>query len=239
MLFRQLLDFGTCAYTYLIADEHTQEAILIDPVLAQAERDLRLLTELGLRLVHCLETHVHSQYPSGASRLRQMTGCSTIVPAYAVASCANRAIHTGEQLRLGTVAIEAIATPGHTDHHLAYLVNGDRLLTGDSLLIRGCGRTDLEGGDPGRMHHSVTHILFRLPHRTWVYPGHDYRGNNKSTIGDEKRWNPRFAGQTKESFREYMTQVELPSPDAMMEAMPNYSQPIRRPRKPVTAQLSV
>ena len=146
-----------------------------------------------------------------------------VVPAHAAIDCANRIIHAGEQLKVGDVEIEAIATPGHTDHHLAYLVNSDRLLTGDSLLIRGCGRTDLQGGDPGRLYDSVTRILFNLPHRTWSYPSHDYRSNSVSTIGDEKRWNPRFAGQTKERFMESMMHLESSSSQTMMEAMPAHS----------------
>jgi sulfur dioxygenase len=220
MLFRQLFDQDTWTYTYLIADEATQAAVLVDPVLEQVERDLKLMNELGLTLKFCLETHIHADHITGTGKLRDLTGCEGAVPANAQAACANRFLKDGEVLKVGDIEIEAIATPGHTDSHYAYRVNPDRVLTGDALFIRGCGRTDFQSGDAGTLYDSVTQRLFTLPDATLVYPAHDYRGHSVSTIGEEKRWNPRFAGRTREGFIELMGNLNLPDPKKMMEAVP-------------------
>ncbi len=220
MLFRQLFDSETSTYTYLIADERTKEAVLVDAVLEQVERDRQLLEELGLTLGYCLETHIHADHITGTGRLRELTGCQGIVPQNASAKCADRFLGDGEILGIGSVEIKAIATPGHTDSHNAYLVNGDRILTGDALLIRGCGRTDFQSGDAAALHHSITEKLFALPEETLVYPGHDYRGHTVSTIGEEKQYNPRFVGKTKASFIELMASLNLPNPKKIMEAVP-------------------
>ncbi|MCU0537036.1 MAG: MBL fold metallo-hydrolase [Hydrococcus sp. Prado102] len=220
MLFRQLLDAETSTYTYLIADLDAKEAILVDPVLEQVDRDLKLLKELGLNLRYCLETHIHADHITGTDRLRQITGCLGIVPKNAQAACADRHIRDGETLKLGTITIQAISTPGHTDSHNAYLVNGDRVLTGDALFVRGCGRTDFQSGDAGTLYDSVTQRLFALPDETLVYPAHDYRGHTVSTIGEEKQWNPRFVGRTRDGFIEFMGNLNLPDPKKIMEAVP-------------------
>ncbi|AFZ36124.1 Hydroxyacylglutathione hydrolase [Stanieria cyanosphaera PCC 7437] len=220
MLFRQLFDRESSTYTYLIADLDTQEAILIDPVLEQVERDLQLLTELNLTLRYCLETHVHADHITGTGMLRQKTNCLGIVPANAAIECAEHQIKDGEVFKLESIIIKAIATPGHTTSHMAYLINGKRLLTGDALLIRGCGRTDFQGGDAGTLYDSVTKKLFTLPDDTLVYPSHDYRGYTVSTIGEEKNWNPRFVGRTRQDFIDFMNNLNLPEPKKMMEALP-------------------
>lgn len=220
MLFRQLYDSETSTYTYLIADEKTKEAALIDPVIEQVERDLKLIQELGLTLRYCLETHIHADHVTGTGKLRELTGCEGVVPENAQAACANRLIKEGEVLKLGDVEIKAIATLGHTDSHMSYLVNQDRVLTGDSLFIRGCGRTDFQSGNPGWMYDNVTHKLFTLPEQTLVYPGHDYRGNTVSTIGEEKQFNPRFLGKDRASFIEQMNHLNLPNPKKIAEAVP-------------------
>lgn len=225
MLFRQLFDVETSTYTYLIADEKTGQAALVDPVIEQVERDYKLLQELNLTLLFCLETHVHADHITGTGKLRELTNCEGIVPAHANIACANRFIQDGEILELGGVKIQTIATPGHTDSHNAYLVISDShpekfLLTGDSLFIRGCGRTDFQSGDPAVMYHSITQKLFTLPDNTWVYPGHDYRGHAVSTIGEEKQNNPRLVGQTIASFIEIMNNLNLPDPKKIMEAVP-------------------
>jgi sulfur dioxygenase len=220
MLFRQLFDATTSTYTYLIADPETREAMLVDPVLEQVERDRQLLKELGLTLKYCLETHIHADHITGTGQLREVTGCEGIVPEHAHAVCANRFIQDGEVLNVGSVQVQAIATPGHTDSHMAYLVNGTHLLTGDALFIRGCGRTDFQSGNAGILYDVVTQRLFTLPDSTLVYPGHDYRGHTVSTIGEEKQWNPRFVGRDRENFIQFMASLNLPNPQKIMEAVP-------------------
>lgn len=220
MLFRQLFDHESSTYTYLLADLHQREAILVDPVLEQVDRDGKLIKELDLTLRYCLETHIHADHITGTGKLRTLTGCLGIVPENAQADCANRHIKDQEVLELGEITLKAIATPGHTDSHMAYLVNGEKLLTGDALFIRGCGRTDFQSGDAGTLYDSVTKKLFTLPDTTLVYPGHDYRGHTVSTIGEEKLWNPRFAGRDRQNFIQFMNNLNLPQPKKMMEAVP-------------------
>lgn len=228
MLFRQLFDRESSTYTYLIADPLHKTAVLVDPVLEQVERDLQLLKELKLTLRYCLETHIHADHITGTGKLRAVTGCLSVVPAGAKVVGADRFIADGEILQLGAISIEAIATPGHTDSHVAYRINGVseaapkelQVLTGDALFIRGCGRTNFQGGDAGTLYDSVTQRLFTLPEETLVYPGHDYRGCTVSTIGEEKRWNPRFVGRDRYSFIELMTSLKLENPKKMMEAVP-------------------
>jgi len=220
MLFRQLFDSETSTYTYLIADLATKAAILVDPVKEQVDRDRKLLDELGLTLQYCLETHIHADHVTGTAQLRELNHCQGVVPQNASAACADRFLADGEGLMVGSVEIVAIATPGHTDSHNAYLVNRDRVLTGDSLLIRGCGRTDFQGGDASTLFNSITQKLFKLPDETLVYPGHDYRGHTVSTIGEEQQWNPRLANRDRASFIELMNNLNLPDPKKMMEAVP-------------------
>ncbi len=223
MLFRQLFDRETCTYTYLIADP-SGKAALVDPILEQVERDLTLIKELNLNLVYCLETHIHADHITGTGKLRKLTQCQGIVPDKAKIDCADKYIKDRETIQIGNVTIEAIATPGHTDSHMAYLVNKNNLLTGDALFIRGCGRTDFQSGDPGTLYDSVTEKLFTLPPDTLVYPGHDYRGQTVSTIAEEKQFNSRFAKDKKiisrDSFIEIMNNLNLPYPKKIMEALP-------------------
>jgi len=220
MLFRQLFDQDTWTYTYLLADAATGEAVLIDPVLEQVDRDLQLLTELELTLKYCLETHIHADHITGTGKLRELTGCTSIVPQNANAACADRYLAHGETITIGAIEIRGIATPGHTDSHMAFLANGNYLFTGDSLFVRGCGRTDFQSGDAGLMYDCVTQELFTLPDDTLVYPGHDYRGHMMSTIGEEKRLNPRFVGKNREQFIELMNNLNLPNPKKIMQAVP-------------------
>ncbi len=220
MLFRQLFDKQSSTYTYLIADPNTREAVLVDPVLEQINRDLVILEELGLNLRYCLETHIHADHITATSKLREKTGCLGIVPKNANALCADRYIKDQEILQIGEVSIKAIATPGHTDSHMAYLIDGTHLLSGDSLLIRGCGRTDFQSGNSGMLYDSVTQKLFSLPSETLVYPAHDYRGHTVSTIGEEIRLNLRFTNKSRDEFIELMNNLKLPMPQKIMEAIP-------------------
>ena len=220
LLFRQFFDPESSTYTYLIADSQIKEAVLVDPVLEQVDRDLQVLDDLGLTLRYCLETHIHADHITGAGKLRQQTGCQVMVPQNATARSADRSLGDGETLIVGAVRIEPIATPGHTDSHLAYLVNNTHLLTGDALLIRGCGRTDFQSGDAGSLYETVTQQLFTLPEDTLVYPAHDYKGRTVSTIGEEKRLNPRFADRSREQFITIMSHLGLSHPKKMNEAVP-------------------
>jgi glyoxylase-like metal-dependent hydrolase (beta-lactamase superfamily II) len=220
MLFRQLFDPETSTYSYLIADTNNREAVLVDPVLEQVERDAQLIQELGFTLRYCMETHIHADHITGSGQLREKTGCHSLVPQNTETNCADRFLADEEVLKLGSIQIQAIATPGHTDSHYAYLVNQDRLLTGDALFIRGCGRTDFQNGDAGTLYDSVTERLLTFPDEILVYPGHDYRGFTVSTIGEEKTYNPRFAGRSRDQFIDLMNHLDLPNPTKMMEAVP-------------------
>jgi glyoxylase-like metal-dependent hydrolase (beta-lactamase superfamily II)/rhodanese-related sulfurtransferase len=218
MIFRQLFDAGTSTYTYLLADERTREAFLIDPVREQVDRDLKLLAELDLKLRYVLDTHVHADHVTAAGLLHERTGARTVASPLG-ASSADVHIEHGATLELGDLRIEALATPGHTDDSLSYRAR-DRVFTGDALLIRGCGRTDFQNGDPETLYDSITRVLFALPDDTRVYPGHDYRGQTQSTIGEEKRLNPRVAGKSRAEFAEIMRSLNLPPPAKLAEAVP-------------------
>jgi sulfur dioxygenase len=220
MLLRQLFEQETSTYTYLIADEKTKDAILVDSVIETVDRDLKLIEELGLTLRYCLETHIHADHVTGAGKLRNLTGCLGLVPENANVDCADRFLADGEILHLGEITIEVIATPGHTNVDMSYLVNNELVLTGDALFIRGCGRTDFQSGNSGQLYDSITQRLFTLPDATLVYPGHDYRGHTVSTIGEEKQFNPRLVGRDRQNFIEFMANLKLPNPQKIMEALP-------------------
>ncbi len=220
LLFRQFFDPESSTYTYLIADSQTKDAVLVDAVLEQFDRDLQMLDDLGLTLRYCLETHIHADHITGAGKLRQQTGCQVMVPQNATARSADHSLVDRETLIVGSVRIQAITTPGHTDSHLAYFVNNIYLLTGDALLIRGCGRTDLQSGDAGTLYDTVTQRLFTLPENTLVYPAHDYKGRTVSTIGEEKRLNPRFVDRSRDQFIAIMSHLVLSYPKKINEAIP-------------------
>ena len=218
MLFRQLFDAETSTYTYLIADRETRLAALVDPVREHVARDLALIDELGLTLAYVLETHVHADHITGAALLRQRTGARTVASKRG-AACADLHLDDGDVLHVGNVTVRVIATPGHTDDSLSYLV-GDRVLTGDALLIRIAGRTDFQNGDPEQLYASITARLFTLPDDTQVYPGHDYRGFTVSSIGEERRWNARVAGKSSAEFSAIMNGLALPPPRHLAVAVP-------------------
>jgi glyoxylase-like metal-dependent hydrolase (beta-lactamase superfamily II) len=219
MLFRQLFDSESSTYTYLIADETTGDAALIDPVREQLARDLRILGELGLTLRYAFDTHVHADHITAAGELRERTGAQTVVCATGGADCASVHLGHGGELRIGKLLLRALATPGHTDDSMSYLVE-DRVFTGDALLIRGCGRTDFQNGSAAQLYESVTQVLFTLPDSTFVYPGHDYTGQTVSTIGEERRYNPRLSGKSREQFIELMNNLRLAPPKKLHLAVP-------------------
>ncbi len=219
MLFRQLFDAATSSYTYLLADEETCEALLIDPVLEQVDRDLQVLKELGLSLVYTLETHVHADHITGAAMLAQRTGSRMVAPREGGPPCAEVRVSDGDVVQVGSLSLRVISTPGHTSGCVSYAM-ADRVFTGDALLIRTCGRTDFQGGDPGRLYDSITRKLFSLPDSTLVFPGHDYKGHTASTIGEEKRFNARAAGRNRDQFVELMQNLKLALPKRLHEAVP-------------------
>lgn len=210
MIIRQLFDRDTWTYTYLLGDPTTGEAALIDPVFEQLDRDLKLLDELGLRLVLVLDTHVHADHVTAAGALRARTGAKT-ASGIAGAACADIHVRHGDVLRVGTIAVTALETRGHTDDGVSYSVQG-AVFTGDTLFIRGCGRTDFQNGSASDLYDSITQVLFLLPAETVVYPGHDYNGMTASTIGEEMRFNPRVAGKSREEFVAIMAALNLAPP---------------------------
>lgn len=224
MIFRQLFEPQSSAYTYLVACETTREAVLIDPVLETVERDLALLDEFGLTLKYTLETHIHADHVTGAARLRDATGSQAGVPEMSRADHADVPIREGEPLGIGAVRLEPLYTPGHTDDHHAYLLgaaDGDRVFTGDALMIDGCGRTDFQNGDAATLYRSVHDKLFALPDDTLVYPGHDYQQRRVSSIGQERARNPRLGGgKTIDEFVAIMEGLNLPRPKKMDMAVP-------------------
>jgi sulfur dioxygenase len=224
MIFRQLIEPQSSAYTFLIACEETREAALIDPVLETVERDLALLAELGLTLKYTLETHIHADHVTGAARLRAATGSMAAVPEKSGADHVDVPIREGEAISIGRLSLEPLATPGHTDDHHAYLfrsAGAARVFTGDALMIDGCGRTDFQNGDAATLYRSVHGKLFSLPDDTLVYPGHDYQQRRVSSIGQEKARNPRLGGgKTINEFVTIMDGLDLPRPKRMDVAVP-------------------
>lgn len=218
MFIRQLFDSDTWTYTYLVADLEAGRAVLIDPVASKLERDLQQLRELGCELVYSLDTHVHADHITAGGQLRDRTGCRCIGSKNG-AACVDTQASQGDRFEVGNFAIEVLETPGHTDDSLTFKI-GDNVFTGDALLIRGCGRTDFQNGDAGTLYESLTQKLFSLPDKTTVWPGHDYRGLTSSTIGEEKKFNPRIAGKSREEFIEVMRQLKLPRPKYIDIAVP-------------------
>jgi len=222
-MFLQLFDPDSSTYSYLLADDASREAVLVDPVLGQIERDLGLLGEQGLRLVAVLDTHVHADHVTGAAALQAATGAPTAVGLDCQAAGYDRGLVDGDTVGFGAQRLAVIATPGHTPGSMSFLWQGDgaaRLFSGDALLIGGCGRTDFQGGDAGQLWDSVTGRLFALPGETLLFPGHDYHGRSHSTIEVERRDNPRFAGHTRDSFIAQMAALKLPRPRLIDQAVP-------------------
>lgn len=219
-MLRQLFDATSSTYTYLLADRDAQVACLVDPVVEQIERDLQLLRELDLTLTLVLDTHVHADHVTAAGQLRERTGATTGASALG-APCVDRLLRHGDRLALGAITIDVLATPGHTDDHIAFHIPSlGAVMTGDTLLVRGCGRTDFQNGDAASLYRSVHDVLFALPDATQVYPGHDYKGHTATTIGEEKRWNPRLAGKTEAEFVALMASLHLPPPRLLDLAVP-------------------
>jgi len=219
MLFRQLFERESSTYTYLIAQRIGGEALLIDPVRAELSQYLRLIDELELRLVFAIDTHVHADHVTALGDLRTETSCATLMGAQSKAECVSRKISDGERLKVDGLELRVLYTPGHTDDSYSFVMN-DRVFTGDTLLIRGTGRTDFQNGDAGAQYESLFGKLLQLPEQTLVYPAHDYKGWTVSTIAEERAHNPRLQVRSKQDYIELMQGLRLPNPRLMDIAVP-------------------
>jgi sulfur dioxygenase len=219
----QLFDPSSCTYTYLLWDDHSREAVIIDPVDEQLERDLAALREHGLTLRYAIETHTHADHITSAARLAEHTGAHTVAPAGCGIGTAARLLQHGDTLSFGAQPLQALHTPGHTAGSMSYVWPHEKqthVFTGDTLLINGCGRTDFQSGDAAALYRSLTEVLFALPDDAIVWPGHDYHGRSHSRLGDEKRHNSRIAGKSLAEFRSTMNNLNLPKPQRIDEAVP-------------------
>ena len=222
LIFRQLFDAQSSTYTYLRADAESRDAVMIDPVLEQVQRDVALVRELGLHLRWTLETHVHADHVTGAWLLRQRCHSGIALSAHSGAEGASRLLSHGERLAFGAHALVVRATPGHTNGCLTYVLDDHRMaFTGDCLLIRGCGRTDFQQGDAPGLFRSVHEQIFTLPDACTLYPGHDYRGLTATSVAEEKAFNPRLGGAIAETdFVGYMQNLGLAHPKLLDVAVP-------------------
>lgn len=224
MIFHQLFEPLSSTYTYLIGCPETGQAALIDPVIVTLERDLEQLRRLGLTLAYTIDTHVHADHITAALELKKKVGSAIAVPAAERVSCADVQLEEGRPFRMGAIAFQPLHTPGHTAGHFAYVL-GERVFTGDALLIEGCGRTDFQQGDSDALYHSVRGKLFALPDETLVYPAHDYQNRWVSSVMQEKKRNPRLGGErTVEEFRQIMAGLNLPYPKFIDYAVPGNQQ---------------
>lgn len=220
MIFRQLFESVSSTYTYLLADADTRRAVLVDPVVEEIETYAKLLSELDLTLVYTLETHVHADHVTAGAMLRERYGSKTVVHRDGGATCADVPVQHGDHIVVGAVDLEVRETPGHTNGCVAY-VGADRVFTGDALLIGGCGRTDFQHGDAGRLYDSVHGQIFSLPPDTLVYPAHDYKGRTVSTVKEEAALNARLGGgKTKAEFVAIMNDLRLAYPKQIDRAVP-------------------
>lgn len=215
----QLFDPASSTYTYIVYDEATREAVIIDPVDDQLARDLAALRESGLNLVWTVETHTHADHVTSAGLLAEHTGARTAAPEGCGIGTAAVQLKDGQELRFGGERLKAMHTPGHTAGSMSYLWR-NHVFTGDTLLVNGCGRTDFQSGSAAAMYRSLTEILFALPDETVVWPGHDYQGRTHSTIGAERTGNVRVAGKTLAEFKAIMDELNLPKPKRIDEAVP-------------------
>ena len=219
MIFRQLFEPVSSTYTYLLGCEDTRQALLIDPAMPEWQRDLTVVRDLGLNLTLTVETHVHADHITSALHLKRASGCRIAFPAASRVECADLTIEENQPIALGSVRLDPLYTPGHTDDHMCYTAR-DCVFTGDALLIDGCGRTDFQNGDARTLYRSVREKLFTLADDTLVYPAHDYNHRHVSTIAQERERNPRLAGTTQEAFVAIMSNLGLAYPKFIDHAVP-------------------
>ena len=211
MLFRQLFDKLTSTYTYLIASTKGREALIIDPVLENVDKYVALLNELDLKLVKVIDTHIHADHITGASKLKDQTKCATIMGDQTPAEAVEIKVKDGEIIKLDQLKIKALYTPGHTSDSFSFLMN-NYLFSGDTLLINGTGRTDFQNGSAKDAYNSIFNRLLKLPEETLLYPAHDYNGKKFSSIGNEKKFNPRLQVDNQNEYVEIMNNLNLPKP---------------------------
>jgi glyoxylase-like metal-dependent hydrolase (beta-lactamase superfamily II)/rhodanese-related sulfurtransferase len=219
MIFRQLFDSVSGTYSYLLASRPGGEAMILDPVLEKADRYCQLLRELDLRLVKAVDTHLHADHVTGLGELRDRTHCITIMGEQSKADVVSMRVSDGDKVMIEGLSLDVMYTPGHTDDSYSYLM-GDRVFTGDTLLIRGTGRTDFQNGSARAQYDSIFNRLLKLPDETMVFPAHDYKGDTVSTIGEEKRYNPRLQVKSIDEYVELMGNLNLPNPKLMDVVLP-------------------
>jgi len=211
MIFRQVFDNKSSTYTYLIASAKGREAIIIDPVIENVENYIGILNELELKLVKVIDTHIHADHVTGASKLKQSTNCSTIMGEYTPADTVDIKLKDDEVIKIDQLEIKAMYTPGHTSDSYSFLMD-NYLFSGDTLLINGTGRTDFQNGSSKDAYNSIFNRLLKLPEDTILYPGHDYNGKVSSTIGNEKKFNPRLQVKNVDEYVELMSNLNLAKP---------------------------
>ena len=219
MIFRQPFDNTSGTYTYLLASRRGGEALIIDPVLERVDRYIQLVRELDLRLVKAADTHLHADHITGLGALRDRTHCVTVMGERSNVDVVSMRLSEGDKLTIEGVALDVLYTPGHTDDSYSFLLQ-DRVFTGDTLLIRGTGRTDFQNGDARAQYDSIFKKLLRLPDETMIFPAHDYKGETVSTIGEEKQFNPRLQVKSVDEYVELMNNLKLPNPKMMDVAVP-------------------
>ncbi|MBZ9851996.1 MBL fold metallo-hydrolase [Mesorhizobium sp. CA14] len=219
MIFRQLFDSVSGTYSYLLASRRGGEALIIDPVLEKVERYLQLVNELDLRLVKAVDTHLHADHITGLGALRDKTHCVTVMGEQTKADVVSMRLADGDKLGIEGLALDVIYTPGHTDDSYSFVLP-DRVFTGDTLLIRGTGRTDFQNGDPRQQYESIFGRLLKLPDDTLIFPAHDYKGETVSTIGEEKAFNPRLQVKSVDEYVNIMNNLNLSNPKMMDVAVP-------------------
>ena len=234
LIFRQLLDPTSSTYSYLLGDSANGEAVLIDPVIEQVERDVALVRELNLTLVATLETHVHADHVTGAWLLRERLGSKIVLGDKSGAEGADRLLAAGDTVQFGSRHVSVRPTPGHTDGCVSYVLDDESMaFTGDALLIRGCGRTDFQQGSAERLYQSVHNQIFTLPKSCLLYPAHDYKGQTVSSVAEEVSYNPRLGGEISvDDFTGYMDNLNLPHPRQIDIAVPA-NRHCGKPDKPV------
>ena len=214
MIFKQIFDTESSTYTYLIASSKGREAVIIDPVIENVDNYIKILGELDLKLVKVIDTHIHADHVTGATKLKKATNCTTLMGEHTPADAVEIKVKDGEIIEIDNLKIKSLYTPGHTSDSYSFLLD-NYLFSGDTLLINGTGRTDFQNGSSKDAYNSLFNNILKLPEETLVYPGHDYNGKFSSTIGNEKKFNPRLQVKNVDEYVEIMSNLNLSKPEMM------------------------